>query len=213
MRNLPILVSGLLLGLFGILGAGLVGLSYEGTAARIASNEREALLRQLRVLVPAQQIDNDMLSDTIEIAAPQALGAETTRVYRGRRDGQPFAAVLSPVISQGYSGPIQLIVAIRFDGSLAGVRVLSHQETPGLGDKIEVERSDWILTFADKSLLDPAPAAWQVKRDGGDFDQFTGATITPRAIVRGVKAALVYFDEHKLQLFDTGQPEAETVND
>jgi electron transport complex protein RnfG len=213
MRNLPVLISGVLLGLFGVLGAGLVGLSHEGTAARIASNEREALLRQLRVLVPAQQIDNDMLSDIVEISAPDALGTDVTRVYRGRLDGQPVAAVLSPVITQGYSGPIQLIVAIDFDGSLAGVRVLTHRETPGLGDKIEVERSDWILGFAGKSLLEPAPGAWKVKRDGGDFDQFTGATITPRAIVRGVRSALVYFDEYKLQLFEGGQPRVETADE
>ena len=96
-----------------------------------------------------------MLSDVIEVSAPEALGAERTRVYRGRRSGQPVAAVLSPVVTQGYSGPIQLIVAIRSDGTLAGVRVLSHRETPGLGDKIEDERSDWILGFAGKSLLKP----------------------------------------------------------
>jgi electron transport complex protein RnfG len=116
--------------------------------------------------------------------------------------------VLSPVSASGYAGPIQLIVAIRFDGTLAGVRVLRHRETPGLGDKIEVERSDWIKGFAGKSLLDPPVAAWEVKRDGGAFDQFTGATVTPRTIVRGIKAALIYFDEHKLLLFgDAQQPE------
>jgi len=212
MRNLPILISGVLLGLFGVLGAGLVGLSHEGTAERIARNEREALLQQLQVLVPAQQIDNDMLVDVIEVSAPEWLGAEVTRVYRGRRGEQPVAAVLSPVVTQGYSGPIRLIVAIRFDGSLAGVRVLSHRETPGLGDKIEIERTAWILSFDGKSLLDPAPSAWQVKRDGGDFDQFTGATITPRAIVRGVRDSLEYFGEHKLQLFESGQGQAGTAN-
>ena len=212
MRNLPVLISGVLLGLFGVLGAGLVGLSHEGTAERIARNEREALLHQLHVLVPEEQIDNDMLSDVIEVSAPDALGAEKTLVYIGRREGQPVAAVLSPVITQGYSGPIQMIVAIQTDGRLAGVRVLSHRETPGLGDKIEVERSDWILGFAGKSLLHPAPSAWQVKRDGGAFDQFTGATITPRAIVGGVRAALEYFGEHKLRLFDREQPQGEKTN-
>jgi electron transport complex protein RnfG len=209
MRSLPVLVSGVLLGLFGVLGAALVGLSHDGTAERIARNEREALLDQLRVLVPAQQIDNDMLGDVLEVSAPEALGAPTTRVYRGRRDGQPVAAVLSPVVAQGYSGPIQLIVAARFDGTLAGVRVLSHRETPGLGDKIEAERSDWILGFAGRSLLDPAPSAWKVRRDGGVFDQFTGATITPRAVVRAIKGALDYFDRNKTVLFGTGQAASE----
>ena len=202
MHNLPVLVSGVLLGLFGVLGAGLVGLSHEGTAERIARNEREVLLRQLETLVPAAQIDNDMLHDVIDISAPEALGASLTRVYRGRRAGQPVALVLSPVITRGYSGPISLIVAVRTDGSLAGTRVLAHRETPGLGDKVEVERSDWILQFAGRSLLDPPAADWAVKRDGGVFDQFTGATVTPRAVVRGLKASLGYVNDHRLRLFE-----------
>lgn len=206
MRNLPVLISGLLLGGFGILGASLVGLSHEGTAERIARNEREALLHQLRIMIPADRVDNDMLGDVIDIAAPESLGAAKTRVYRGRRDGAPVAAVLSPVVTQGYSGPIQLIVAIHASGKLAGTRVLSHRETPGLGDKIEVERSLWILDFAGRSLGDPPPAKWKVKRDGGVFDQFTGATITPRAVVRGVKSALEYYAAHREQLFATSPP-------
>jgi len=163
--------------------------------------------------VPAQQVDNDILSDVIEISAPEILGTQITRVYRGRRAGQPVAAVLSPVVTQGYSGSIQLIVAIRFDGTLAGVRVLSHRETPGLGDKIEAERADWILGFEGRSLLDPPASAWKVKRDGGAFDQFTGATITPRAVVRGVRAGLEYFGDHRDRLFGIEPPPAERGND
>lgn len=208
MRSLPVLISGLLLGLFGVLGAALVGFSHEVTADRIARNEREALQQQLRVLVPAQQIDNDMLTDLLEVSAPEALGTQTTRVYRGWRNGQPVAAVLSPVVTQGYSGPIRLIVAIRFDGTLAGVRVLAHRETPGLGDKIEVERSNWILQFEGRSLGDPSSARWKVKRDGGAFDQFTGATVTPRAVVRGIKSALEYFENNRYALFGIKQAEA-----
>jgi electron transport complex protein RnfG len=208
-RHLPILISGVLLGLFGVLGAGLVGLSHEGTAERIARNEREALLHQIHVLVPREQIDNDMLNDVIEVSAPDTLGVEKTRVYLGRRNGEPVAAVLSPVSTPGYAGPIQLVVAVRYDGTLAGVRVLSHRETPGLGDKIEEERSDWILGFDGKSLLDPRPSEWKVKRDGGVFDQFTGATVTPRTIVRAVKTALEYFDANRLDLFETGQQQGD----
>jgi electron transport complex protein RnfG len=208
-RHLPILISGVLLGLFGVLGAGLVGLSHEGTAERIARNEREALLHQIHVLVPREQIDNDMLNDVIEVSAPDTLGVEKTRVYLGRRNGEPVAAVLSPVSTPGYAGPIQLVVAVRYDGTLAGVRVLSHRETPGLGDKIEEERSDWILSFDGKSLLDPRPSEWKVKRDGGVFDQFTGATVTPRTIVRAVKTALEYFDANRLDLFETGQQQGD----
>ena len=210
MRSLPAVISGVLLGLFGVLGTGLVALSHQGTAERIARNERAVLLQQLEEMLPRAQIDNDILTDVVEVSAPEALGATMTRVYRGRREGQPVAAVLSPVIAQGYSGPIRLIVAVRYDGTLAGARVLAHRETPGLGDKIEVERSDWILDFAGKSLLNPPESGWAVRRDGGQFDQFTGATVTPRAVVRGIKASLVYFNQHKLRLFEQPQPEEST---
>ena len=209
-RVVPVLMSGLLLGAFGIVGAGLVGISHEGTAARIADNERQALLDQLHELVPPHYIDNDLLSDVVEVSAPDLLGTERTRVYRARRDGQPFAAVMTPVVTQGYSGSINLIVAVRADGSLAGVRVLSHRETPGLGDKIEVERSAWVLGFAGRSLSDPPPSGWKVKRDGGVFDQFTGATITPRAVVRGAKSALEYFADHRDALFIAPVTDQET---
>lgn len=212
MRDLPVLVSGLLLGLFGVIGAGLVAVSHEGTAERIAHNERQALLDQLQALVPADRIDNDLLNDFIDVAAPDSLGAPTTRIYRARYRGEPVAAVLDPVVTQGYSGPIRLIVAIGRDGTLTGVRVARHRETPGLGDKIEVARSDWILGFAGRSLSDPVPSQWRVKRDGGAFDQFTGATVTPRAVVRGVKAALTYFAEHGDSLFDPA-PAPQEVQD
>lgn len=206
MRSLPVIISGLLLGLFGVLGAAMVGVSHEFTAERIAHSEREALLELLHALVPPETADNDLANDVIEVTAPDQLGAATTRVYRARRGGEPVAAVFSPVVTQGYSGAIQLIVAVRADGSLAGVRVLSHHETPGLGDKIEPERSDWIRAFDGRSLEDPAPSRWKVKRDGGVFDQFTGATITPRAVVRGVRATLEYYAQNGQRLFETALP-------
>lgn len=201
----PALVGGLLLGLFGVLGSALVALTWMNTAARIAQNEHDALLRQLTTLIPANEIDNHMLADSHLVHAPTHLGAAETTVYTGRRDGKIIAVVLSPVVApNGYNGAIRLIVGIRVDGSLAGVRVLSHKETPGLGDKIEPERNDWITRFAGQSLRAPAPAQWKVKRDGGNFDQFTGATITPRAVVLAVKRALEWTQAHHAELFDTG---------
>ena len=105
----------------------------------------------------------------------------------------------------GYSGNIHLLVAIKYDGTLAGVRVVNHKETPGLGDAVEAERSNWILGFTGKSLTNPGKKGWAVKRDGGQFDQFTGATITPRAVVKAVYKTLEYYQQHKTQLFsDTG---------
>lgn len=208
-RSLPVLISGALLGLFGVVGAGLVGLSHDVTETRIAQNERDALLQRLQVLVPLDSIDNDLLTDTTEVSDPELLGTNVTRIHRGRRGDEPVAVVMNPVVTQGYSGSIKLIVAINRDGTLGGVRVLSHRETPGLGDKIEPQRSDWINGFAGKSLLNPVDSAWKVKRDGGVFDQFTGATITPRAIVQGVRNSLIYFNDHKLDLFAVGEPVTE----
>jgi electron transport complex protein RnfG len=199
-------MSGLILGLFGVLGATLVGVAHEGTAERIVENERAALQAKLEALVPAADVDNDMLEDVIRVEAPQVLGAPVTRVYRARRDGEPVAVVLSPVVTQGYSGPIQLVVAVGADGRVGGVRVLSHRETPGLGDKIELERNDWILGFQGRSLTDPPASAWKVRRDNGVFDQFTGATVTPRAVVRGVKSTLEYFAAHRDKLFQQPPP-------
>jgi len=214
MRNKrSILISGALLGLFGILGAGLVGFSHDSTAERILENERQALLGQLGALIPADQTDNDMATDVIDVSAPEKLGAETTRVYRAKLDGRIFAVVLSPVITQGYSGSMRLIVGVRRDGTLAGVRVLSHRETPGLGDKVELERSDWILGFDGRSLVSPPASRWAVRRDGGDFDQFTGATITPRAVVQGVRSALEFVRANEVQLFGETLAQTEQGNE
>jgi Na+-translocating ferredoxin:NAD+ oxidoreductase subunit G len=197
----PAFISALVLGIFAVIGSTLVGVSYQGTAERIADNERQALLRQLAELVPPNRYDNDMLHDTLALHDVQALGGGDITVYRARKDGKDVAAVFSPVVSSGYAGPIALIVGIYQDGSIAGVRVLRQHETPGLGDKIELSRTPWVLGFDGKSLSNPESKRWKVKRDGGDFDQFTGATITPRLVVGAVKRTLEYFKQHKQQLF------------
>lgn len=198
----PALIGGVLLGLFGVIGSALVSLTHDATAERIAQNERDALLRQISTLVPARELDNDILADTRQVHAPQALGAPATTVYTGRRDDRTVAVVLSPVIApDGYNGAIRLIIGVRADGRLAGVRVLGHQETPGLGDKIDSARSDWITRFAGLGLTSPPAADWKVKKDGGYFDQFTGATITPRAVVKAVKKTLDWVAAHHDELF------------
>ncbi len=205
MTKHPVLVAGAMLTLFAIAGSSLVALTHEQTKERIAANEKLALLRNLQAVVPPQLVDNDMVTDTLLAHDPELLGAESTLVYRGRLGGQPVAAVLTPIVPDGYSGPIKLLVAVRRDGTLSGVRVISHKETPGLGDKIETKKSDWILGFSGKSLNDPQVERWQVKRDGGDFDQFTGATITPRAIVRAVKKTLQFVQQKGEQLYAAPQ--------
>jgi len=188
--------------MFAVAGTALVSFTHQATKARIASNERQALLRSLTTLVPAASIDNDIISDVMTVSDPELLGSENTTVNRGRSGGQPVAVVLTPVVPNGYSGPIKLLVAVRYDGTLGGVRIISHKETPGLGDKIEESRSDWIYSFTGKSLNNPPKAQWGVKKDGGVFDQFTGATITPRSIVAAVKKSLLYVQQHQQQLYD-----------
>lgn len=197
--------SGWLLGLFGVLGAALVAFTYLATADQIAANEKAVLMKNIYKLVSADEMDNDLLLDSIDIQAPD-LGDGNITVYRARKKGNPVALIMTPVEAPGYAAPIKLIVGIRADGSLGGIRVLAHKETPGLGDKVEENRSDWILGFTGKSLGNPAPERWKVKRDGGDFDQFTGATITPRSIVAATKRSLEYFAKHKQQLFQTTAP-------
>lgn len=194
-----LLASTILLTLFGISGAGLVAFVHSTTDERIAANERQALLAQLNAIVPADQYDNDLATDTLTLDA-SALGQQPVTVYRARRDGEPVAAIFN-LTAAGYAGPIDMLVGIQTSGELAGVRVVSHTETPGLGDLIEAERADWILQFEGLSLGNPPAEQWGVKRDGGEFDQFTGATITPRAVVGAIKRALLYFRDHRQALF------------
>ncbi len=192
MKTAPMFIAAFVLGSFAVAGVALVAVTHEAMDGRIAENQRLAMQRKLESIVPAGQMDNDPLTDLIEVSDRDLLGAERTRVYRVRSAGQPVALILNPVVPDGYAGPIELLVSVLHDGTVGGVRVLAHHETPGLGDKIEEDKSDWVLGFAGKSLADPAPERWAVVRDGGAFDQFTGATITPRAIVRAVKNTLVY---------------------
>ena len=205
----PVLISAAFLFLFAVIGSGLVAYTHDNTAARIAENQRRALLRSLNELVPHDAYDNDIYMDVVYLNNRDLLGSdEPVAVYRARKDGKPVAAVFTPVAPDGYNGDIRLLVAVRQDGTLAGVRVLTHRETPGLGDNIEADRSDWILGFSGKSLDNPALEQWKVKRDGGVFDQFTGATITPRAVVKAVKNTLLYYRAHSGEVF---KPPAQTT--
>ena len=192
----------LLLSLFAIAGTGLVALTYTETHDIIVKNERDALLVNLSALVPATTYDNNVTEDLIAVSDPDLLGTmDPVTIYRARMGQQPVALFATPVAPNGYGGPIRLLVGVYEDGTLAGVRVLSHKETPGLGDAIEVPRSDWILSFTGKSLLSPPESRWTVAKDGGAFDQFTGATITPRAVIKTVHQFLIYFELHRDSLF------------
>lgn len=195
-------IAALILTGFAVVGTGLVAVTYSGTKDIIAAANRATLEASLNRLVPAERYDNHVIDDRIEVVAPEWLGTDQpVTVYRARRDGQPVALFATPTAPDGYSGPIQLLVGVYADGTLAGVRVLVHKETPGLGDAIDEKRSPWILAFAGRSLTDPTPEKWKVKKDGGVFDQFTGATITPRAVVKATHKFLEYVQTHREQLF------------
>lgn len=195
-------LSAILLGLFAVAGTGLVALAYDTTKDRIAANERAVLLRTLHTLIPADQANNDLANDTLSVTDPQYLGTrKPVTIYRARENGRPVAAVINTVAPDGYGGDIKLLVAIRYDGTIAGVRVVSQNETPGLGDAIEADKSDWIFGFNGKSLDNPGQKGWAVKRDGGVFDQFSGATISPRAVVKAVHRTLLYFKAHRDAIF------------
>ncbi len=200
------------LGLVAIVGTSLLtGVDYL-TADRIAAQERRVILEQLGQLIP-QQYDNQLLDDHFTFRAePYFPNGQEVIAYRARLQGDPQAVVLKFNAVNGYNGNITLLAGINSDGSLRGVRIISHKETPGLGDAIEIEKSDWALSFSGKSLSNPEPDKWAVKRDGGVFDQFTGATITPRAVVDAVRLALEYFNAKHEYLFDTAADSAESTS-
>lgn len=201
------LKNALVLGLFAIGTVGSVALLQQGTATRIAAAEREAQVRALAEILPAGSYDNHLLDNRIELNAPELGHRSPQSAYLALKDDQPSALILPVTAPDGYSGAIHLLVGIFADGRLAGVRVLSHKETPGLGDKIELAKSDWVRSFEGKSLSDPGEDGWAVKKDRGEFDQFAGATITPRAVVKAVHGALRYFDTHRAQLLGLAENE------
>lgn len=186
----------ILLGGFSFVATALLVLGNLATGDAINERLREDLRESLMQVIPAAVHDNDLLASPLEV--PLADGHLLT-VYRGTVDLQ-VTALAYEVVGNGYSGDIRLILGIDADGQVLGVRVLSHAETPGLGDKIEASRDDWILGFNGLSLGKPPVARWQVDKDGGDFDAFSGATITPRAVVAAVREGLEFFQQNRTAL-------------
>lgn len=187
---------------FAMLGAALIVGSYHSTRQQIAHNEKMRLLQTLNALLPPEMYDNDLVNDSVDMQNSAFLGTtKPMMIYRARKQQKPVAAIINTIAPDGYNGNIFLVVAVGYDGTLAGVRVISHQETPGLGDYVEERRSKWILGFSGRSLRNPQQDAWKVKRDGGIFDQFTGATITPRAVVKAVQKALLFYQQYREVIF------------
>ena len=190
---------GITLALFAAGSTGLtaaINLVTKSTIAKQAVLQQKALFDQV---LPADRYNNTLQDSCFLVNAP-ALGKGAHRIYIARQDDKPVAAILEATAPDGYSGAIQLLVGADFSGTVLGTRVTEHHETPGLGDKIELRLSDWINHFSGKTIGAENDAHWAVKKDGGDFDQFTGATITPRAVVNAVKRAGLYAQTLPAQL-------------
>ncbi len=201
MLGKSISLNSLVLGAFAMFTAAVLAITFINTKDKIAEEERRAAQKALLEIIPQERHDNDLLSDTWSIPPRllKELGIKESaaNIHIAKSRGKPVAVIIPATAPDGYSGDIKLIIGINLDGKIAGVRALAHRETPGLGDKVDIKKSGWILSFNQKSLDKPTEEKWKVKKDGGQFDQFTGATITPRAVVNRVKQTLEFFNINK----------------
>jgi electron transport complex protein RnfG len=176
----------------------LVTGSHEFSRERILENQRQQLLATLNAVFPAAEHDNDLSRARFPLQDRELLGSSAPLdAFIAVRDGSLAGAVLTVIAPDGYNGPIRILLGIRSDGSVTGVRVLGHRETPGLGDGIEITRSNWVRQFEGRGLGAPPEPEWAVVADGGRFDALTGATVTPRAVIRAVRNALRFFERHR----------------
>ncbi len=192
---------------FAFVGTAMLAYVFEITRAPIEASEKEARLALFKQILPEHTYDNDLLKDTVQIAPNELLGNSlATEANIAKINNKAAGVILEAIAHDGYSGDIKLLIAIRADGSISGVRVLAHKETPGLGDYIDIARGNWIKLFNGESLSKTTAkqaieTEWQVKKDGGKFDYMVGATITPRAVVKAVFKALQFFEANKQMLF------------
>ena len=198
--RLPIQKNSLILALFAIACTAIVGLINELTKDKIEEQAQLQLLNTLQSIIEPKRYDNDITKECVNYSLEEHADSAMQTAYIARKADNVTAIAMTATAPNGYNGNIDLIIAVNMDGSVSGVRVLNHKETPGLGDKIELRKSDWILSFTGKKLLSDTDSRWAVAKDNGIFDQFTGATITPRAVVQTVKQTLFYFKENKQAL-------------
>lgn len=189
---------------FTIAGTLSLAVIHQTTEAPISKAEAAVRMGLFAQILVPELYDNDLLQDEIKLPAGGDLGnRDETSIYRARLKDKPTAVILEATAPDGYSGDIKLLVAIKADGEIAGVRVLTHKETPGLGDYIDISHSEWIKQFDGQSLVKRNDEAWFVKKDGGQFDFTTGATITPRAVVKAVHKVLKFYSKNQQAIFET----------
>ena len=197
-----VIKSGVTLAIIGAICAALVASTFMLTRERIAANEQAWLERSLEPALGGLSYDGGASESMLIIPAPHELpGSDDVVVYRVYSNGQPVAALFAVTARDGYAGPIRILLGIQYNGTVTGVRILEHRETPGLGDRIVSTRSDWVFQFGGKSLGNPELKSWELKRDGGQFDQLSGASVTPRAVLKAVKETLLYFGERRDEVF------------
>jgi electron transport complex protein RnfG len=198
----PIWKSGVTLAIIAGVCTFLVALTWQLTADRIDANEKQWLERSLQPALAGLFFDGSVTESMITIPAPHELpGSDAAIIYRVYASEKPVAALFVVSARDGYAGPIRLLIGITMEGSITGVRVLEHKETPGLGDRIETTKSDWVLQFDGHSLRDPEPANWAIKGDGGQFDQLSGASVTPRSIIKAIMETLTWFEANRVGVF------------
>ncbi|BBN82321.1 electron transport complex subunit G [Pseudoalteromonas sp. A25] len=193
--------NGAILTAFALATTGSVALVQSMTAERIALQEKQHLMQLLAQVLDTDEHDNLLYLDCTTSNAPELGPGGPHLIYRATKAGEPSALLVRHITPKGYSGNIDILTAVKADGSIAGVRVTRHEETPGLGDKVELAKSDWITTFNGMTISDSNAKQFAVKKDGGQIDQFTGATITPRAVVNSVKQAAMYTQQNFNTLF------------
>tara|TARA_R110002126_G_scaffold47687_5_gene133506 strand:- start:1047 stop:1694 length:648 start_codon:yes stop_codon:yes gene_type:complete len=199
----PMIKNGLLLGLFALCCTGLVALVHALTSDTISLQQQKQLTLILNQIIPPQLHDNVLSEQCILVNSPERLGTEADLpAYLAYQGDQPVAIAIEAIAPDGYNGEIKLIIGVDNQGEILGVRTLSHQETPGLGDKIDLRKSDWVTHFSGKLFKDNT-SMWKVKKDGGQFDQFTGATITPRAYVKAITKAMTFIEQHRQTLYQS----------
>ena len=209
MSDASVFRSGLTLAAIAAICTSLVAFTFELTDKRISANEQGWLEESLRPALAGVSFDSGISDSKLTVSPPHALpGSGDAIIYRVYSGDIPAAALFVVSARDGYSGAIRLLVGVDASGAVTGIHVLEHRETPGLGDLVETGKSDWARQFTGRSLGNPVSAGWAVRRDGGEFDQLTGATITPRAIVKAVRETLEYFAENQDLIFTAVQDPA-----
>jgi len=202
MNDQTVIKTGTTLAVIAAICTALVAATYQLTEERIAANKKALLEQALQPALSGLFYDGGVSESRLVIPPPHDLpGNDAALIFRVYAKDTPVAALFAVTARDGFSGVIRVLVGVEFDGTITGVRILQHRETPGLGDKIESARSDWIFQFDGRYMGDPEVAGWAIRNDGGEFDQLTGASVTPRAVIKAIRDTLLYFAAHRDEIF------------